>query len=96
MQDQKETVSLGKVLRLLKIARGLSSKELAEKMNVSSTFISEVESDSKKPSLEMLSKYAAALEIRSSTILYFDEEMSGKEYKYTQLLYEILKRIVTE
>lgn len=96
MPNHEETVSLGKVLRLLKIARGFSSKELAEKMNVSSTFISEVESDSKKPSLEMLSKYAAALEIRRSTILYFDEEMSGKKYKYTQLLYEILKRIVEE
>lgn len=96
MPNHEETVSLGKVLRLLKIARGFSSKELAEKMNVSSTFISEVESDSKKPSLEMLSKYATALEIRCSTILYFDEEMSGKKYKYTQLLYEILKRIVEE
>lgn len=96
MPNREETVSLGKVLRLLKIARGFSSKELAEKMNVSATFISEVESDSKKPSLEMLSKYAAALEIRRSTILYFDEEMSGKKYKYTQLLYEILKRIVEE
>lgn len=96
MSNHEETVSLGKVLRLLKIARGLSSRELAEKMNVSSTFISEVESDSKKPSLEMLSKYSAALGVRSSTILYFDEEMSGKKYKYTQLLYEILKKIIEE
>lgn len=96
MPGQDEIVTLGKVLKLLKIARGYSSKELAEKMGVSSTYISEIESDAKKPTLEMLAKYADALNVKSSTILYFDEELSGKKYKYTKILYEILKKIVEE
>lgn len=96
MSNKEELVSLGKVLKLLKVARGLSTKELSEKMDVSSTYISEIETGAKKPSLEMLSKYAEALEVRKSTILYFDEEMSGKKFKYSQILYEILKKIVEE
>ena len=87
-------VGLGNVLKLLRIAREMSTKDLATKMNVSSTYISEVEANNKKPSLEMLSRYSDALEVSKSTILYFDEEGEKNGYDYKRLLYTILQKII--
>lgn len=85
---------LGNVLKLLRIAREMNTKELATKMEVSSTYISEVEANNKTPSLEMLAKYSEALGVSKSTIIYFDEEGEKNGYHYQELLLEILKKIV--
>ncbi len=82
-------VGLGNVLKLLRIAREMSTKDLATKMNVSSTYISEVEANNKKPS-----RYSDALEVSKSTILYFDEEGEKNGYDYKRLLYTILQKII--
>ena len=63
-------------------------------MNVSSTYICEVESNNKKPSLDMLDKYSEVLEIKRSTILYFDEEIQEHGYNYQKLLFQILQKII--
>lgn len=98
MDNQKKypekKVGLGNVLKLIRIAQEMSTKDLADKMDVSSTYISEVEANNKRPSLEMLSKYSEALGISRSTILYFDEEGEKIGYNYQQLLYTILKKII--
>ena len=85
---------LGNVLKLLRIAREMTTKDLATKMEVSSTYISEVEANNKTPSLEMLAKYSEALGVSKSTIVYFDEEGEKNGYHYQELLLEILKKIV--
>lgn len=91
--DSEKQKGLGTVLQLLRIANNLSIKELAEKINTSSAYISEIEANKKKPSLELLSKYSEALGVSTSTILYFDEEGSQFGYKYQKLLLQILKKL---
>lgn len=91
--DSEKQKGLGTVLQLLRIANNLSIKELAEKINTSSAYISEIEANKKKPSLELLSKYSEALGVNTSTILYFDEEGSQFGYKYQKLLFQILKKL---
>ncbi len=91
--DSEKQKGLGTVLQLLRIANNLSIKELAEKINTSSAYISEIEANKKKPSLELLSKYSEALGVSTSTILYFDEEGSQFGYKYQKLLFQILKKL---
>ena len=91
--DSEKQKGLGTVLQLLRIANNLSIKELAEKINTSSAYISEIEANKKKPSLELLSKYSEALGVSTSTILYFDEEGSQFGYKYKKLLFQILKKL---
>lgn len=93
---KKKKSGLGNVLKLLRIAKEMSTKELAEKMNVSSTYISEVESNNKNPSLEMLTKYSEALDVKKSTILYFDEVGEKNCYNYQKLLLEILQKITEQ
>lgn len=96
MSDPKKQTGLGNVLKLLRIANDLNTKELASKIGVSSAYISEVESNIKKPSLDMLSKYSSALNVSRSTILYFDEENEKHGYGYQKLLLEILRKIVED
>ncbi len=94
--NKEKKNGLGNVLKLLRIAKEMSTKELAEKMSVSSTYISEVESNNKNPSLEMLTKYSEALEVKKSTILYFDEVGEKNSYNYQKLLLEILQKITEQ
>ena len=94
--NKEKKNGLGNVLKLLRIAKEMSTKDLAEKMNVSSTYISEVESNNKNPSLEMLTKYSEALEVKKSTILYFDEVGEKNSYNYQKLLLEILQKITEQ
>lgn len=93
-QENKNNGGLGTVLKLLRTARQMSIKDLSQKMNVSATYISEIESGKKNPSLEVLTKYSQALKVRRSIILYFDEEKNNNEYDNQRLLLEILKKII--
>lgn len=81
------------IFRLLRIAKDLKIRELAEKMGISPSYISEVESGKKKPSLEMIEKYSTALDIPKSVIFYFVEQNVTKKYHYQELLLQILQKI---
>ncbi len=97
MNEEKQNndkTGLGTVLKLLRIARDLSIKELAKKMNVSAGYLSDVELNNKRPSLEMLDTYSKALEVKKSTILFFYEEGEEDGYDYKKLLLKILQKLV--
>lgn len=94
--ERKDSSKLGKVLRLLRIAQDLSVKELAEKMEISSTYICDVESSRKRPSLDMLKKYSDALNVETSTILYFVEQNEKTNYNYQELLLKILNLLTKD
>lgn len=93
--DDKLTKNqLGYVLRLLRIANNnMSIKELSQKTNIASNYVSEIESGKKNPSLEILAKYSKALNIRESTILYFAELNKKENSTYQTLLIKILEEI---
>ncbi len=53
----------GPVLRRFRQEKNLSQEELAARLEVSPSYISRMESDMKKPSLEMLFRLATALDV---------------------------------
>ncbi len=62
--------SFGIVMRRLRIERGLSQEELAEKMGmVSHAHISRLESGKKQPTLDMVFRLADALGMRAWEII---------------------------
>lgn len=85
---------IGYVLKLLRIAREMSAKELANKMGVSASYITEIETNNKKPSLDMINKYSEALEVKKNTIFYFDDQGSENGYNYKHLLVEMLQLMI--
>lgn len=87
----KEDNRLGKILRLLRTIQDMSVKELASKMEIAPTYICDVESNRKHPSLNMLEKYSVALGVNTSTILYFAEQDKKMNFSHQELLLSILQ-----
>lgn len=66
---------LNEALRLIRVFHDLKQFELAEKLGVSKSYISEIESGSKKPSLELVERYSKEFNIPVSSIMFFAEEL---------------------
>jgi transcriptional regulator with XRE-family HTH domain len=53
----------------------LKQVELAEKLGVSKSHISEIEKGNKSPSLDLIQRYATEFKIPVSSIMFFAEEL---------------------
>ena len=62
-------------LRLVRLYWGYSQSELANKLDVSQSLISEIECKNKNVTIDILSKYSIALNIKMSQLLFFAEEL---------------------
>lgn len=61
---------VGEALRLLRIFNGYKSAELAEKLGISQSYVSEIENNKKQPTMDILDKYASVFEMKKSTLLF--------------------------
>ncbi|PTW39764.1 MULTISPECIES: helix-turn-helix transcriptional regulator [Rhodovulum] len=62
-------------LRLIRVFHDLKQVELAEKLGVSKSHISEIEKGRKSPSLDLIQRYATEFKIPVSSIMFFAEEL---------------------
>ena len=72
---------MGEALRLLRIFNGYKSAELAKKLELSQSYVSELENGKKQPTMEVLDKYAKVFEMKKSTLMLFVESLEGEEIK---------------
>ncbi|TMV49636.1 helix-turn-helix domain-containing protein [Paenibacillus mesophilus] len=71
---------IGERIRVLRLGKGWSISELAEKANVAKSYISSMERDKQNnPSIHMLEKVADALEVPVDAILHNKPEREPKE-----------------
>ncbi|MBQ4630880.1 MAG: helix-turn-helix domain-containing protein [Clostridia bacterium] len=70
------TINYGKLIKKARDSRNLSQKELARKLSVGKSTISNYETGYSTPSLEMFTKIANALEYSVIDMLYFDDSQS--------------------
>ncbi len=68
---------VGEALRLLRIFNGYKSAELAEKLGISQSYVSEIENSKKQPTMDILEKYANVFEMKKSTLLLFAESLEN-------------------
>jgi transcriptional regulator with XRE-family HTH domain len=66
---------LNKALRLMRVFNDLSQKDLAEKLGISKSLISEIESGKKNSTIELLNKYSEFFDIPVSSIIFFSERL---------------------
>ncbi|HTS16559.1 MAG TPA: helix-turn-helix transcriptional regulator [Verrucomicrobiae bacterium] len=66
---------MNKALTLIRVFHNLKQKDLAESLGVSPSFLSEIESGKKQPTVDMLQKYADHFRIPVSSLVYFSEQM---------------------
>ncbi len=83
----------GEVLRLLRVAYDLSISDLADKINVSKSYIAEIEKGIKNPSEKIIQNYSIGLNIPESTLQYLFDSYSQKHLPYQELLMKILRKI---
>lgn len=67
---------IGEALRLIRVFHDCKTRELAKELGISASYISEIESGKKKPSLETLNKYANYFETNLSAIMFFAEDIN--------------------
>jgi transcriptional regulator with XRE-family HTH domain len=70
---------LAEALRLIRVFHDVSQTGLATKLGVSKSFLSEIESGKKRPSLELLSQYAAEFDVPVSSLLFFAESVADND-----------------
>ena len=83
------------VFRLLRIARDLSVKEIAEELRVTPAYINQIENGEKYPSNRLLKHYAEVLGVSEETILTFkpDENKDNTSLFFERTLLKLLKKI---
>ena len=69
---------INEALRLVRLYWGLSQIELAEKLSLSQSMISDIERGAKDVSVDVLDRYSENLGIRMSQLLFFAEELNGQ------------------
>lgn len=62
-------------LRLIRVFHDLKQVELAERLGVSKSHISEIEKGNKSPSFDLIQRYATEFKIPVSSIMFFAEEL---------------------
>lgn len=65
-------------LKILRIFYGYKSVEMAELLGISQSFLSEIENNKKKVTLELLDKYSKILKIKVSTIVLLSESLENE------------------
>ena len=66
---------LGEALRLIRVFHDLKQVETAAKLGISKSYLSEIESGGKEPTLQLIARYAEVFGLPVSSILFFAESI---------------------
>ncbi len=65
---------IGEALRLIRVYHDLKQKDVAKRVEVSTSYLSEIEKGHKAASLDLIRKYSETFDIPMSSILFFAEQ----------------------
>jgi transcriptional regulator with XRE-family HTH domain len=68
---------LNEALRLVRVYHDLSQTEVAARVKLSKSYVSELEAGNKKITLDVLEKYSSAFDIPVSSLMLFAERAEG-------------------
>lgn len=87
-------IHLGKTIRKLRIEREISQQELARCADLTPSFLSLVENDRRRPSLMVLRRLAAALEVPEEVLIWDAVELPLDLPESDRRMCEMAKMIV--
>lgn len=70
---------LSRALKAMRQFHNQSQGALASTLGISNSYLSEIESGKKEPTLDILNKYAATFNVPLSSILAFSETLDGSQ-----------------
>lgn len=78
--------AIGQRIRKIRRAHGLSQEELAEKIGISTTHMSHIETGNTKLSLPVFVELASVLEVRTDELLY-DETLADRSAAIEEIIH---------
>lgn len=66
-----------RALKVIREFHRLTQSEIAEKVGLSNSYVSELEKGTKKPTVEVLERYAKAFRLPVSSLILFAEELDA-------------------
>lgn len=85
---------LNQALSLIRTYHDLSQTELCSEIGISNSYLSEIESGKKQPSLDILQKYSEAFDIPLSSILFFSENL-GESKPSDKMKKKVAEKIIS-
>lgn len=76
----KDYIMIGTAMKLIRTTKNIKLSPLAKEIDVSVSYLSEIENNKKQPSLELIEKYANYFGLRSSDILFFSENIDDNTF----------------
>lgn len=89
---------IGKALKRTRQFHRLTQVELSDRLGISKSYLSELESDKKTPTIELLQKYSNVFKVPASSFLLFSESLeTGKNtFKPADKILKIMDWIVED
>jgi len=86
---------INEALKLARVFHNLKQKDLAEALDLSPSYLNEIESGKKQVTIEILQKYSDYFRIPTSSLLYFAEQKSrsGKKLSANPIAAKALKML---
>ena len=84
-------IMLRTIVKSIRIANDMSTKEVAQGMGVRQSFVSDLENGTRNITMGSLSKMAEVYDIPVSQIMLFDEKQEEQNLNYRQTLLMVLK-----
>lgn len=69
---------INEALRLLRLYCGFSQSEMAKRLSITQSMVSDVEAGRKNVTMDLLEAYSSAVGVRMSQLLFFAEEIEGQ------------------
>lgn len=85
---------LNKALKIIRTFHDISQSELSGRLGISNSYLSEIESGKKQPSIEILTKYSDNFDIPISSILFFSENLDNPKPS-DKIRLHVAKRIMS-
>ena len=82
---------IGKILRLLREIREQSVKDFAEEIGSFPTYICDIESNRKKPSHDMLERFAKVNNVPCWEIIKLEEDLIENNWSHVQTVIKVAK-----
>ncbi|KGD46475.1 MULTISPECIES: helix-turn-helix domain-containing protein [Burkholderia] len=70
---------LGRALKVMRQFHNQSQTAMANTLGISSSYLSEIESGKKEPTLDLLNRYAINFNVPMSSIMAFSETLDGSQ-----------------
>lgn len=73
VRNRKVIIMTGEVLKRMRAIYGYKAKDLCQELDISPSYLSEIENGKKQPTLELLERYAKIFNIKLSSLILLSE-----------------------